>query len=524
MAVSAVPFCTEAVRAEENEVHLIRGIEAPEEGENELHFGVRPTLEELKEAMPDTLSAYLDKDEAATAVPVTWEPRGGEYEGTSYYYYEFLPVLPEGYRTVPTMGELPAVSVYLTNEGESDAENVTLRAVYRPENMDKIYLFLHDQIGLNIAASCGVLANIYVESAYDPEAVNDYSGAYGLCQWNGGRKTNLYNFCQTNGYKANKLNPQLKFLKYELEVLTSDSLDTLARLRAVNNTRNGAGKAGHIFCDVFERPDDPATGDNRADLAKKFWDKYGGTIYEGTERVVIKDCSIDLKADVTEFTPTSFKSSDPSVAVVTADGILTGINKGTCTVKAVAGGSSNDEKEFLINVRPVNVSKDRIIRTNETFYLDEFLTNLEKLENLGLVVTKYGSSNKKVFDVDKYDGTVTPGKNGKADLKITFKYSTSDDRSLPAGTISVRFKLKKPDIKETAVTLAPGGKQALTITNRTQDVELAFEADDPSVAEVVEENGTYYVKAVGQKGEYTDLCLYLNYETEPTDKLRVTIS
>lgn len=492
------------------------------ENQKELSFSGHPSAEQVASAMPKTLTVYLEQGEEEKELPVTWEPREEDYAETSYFYYEFLPVLPEGYVSAVDEDEIPVIGVHLTKEMKGHQLERTGSAVYHQENMDPIFLFARDTMGLNTAASCGVLANIYVESAYDPQAVNDYSGAYGLCQWTGGRLQNLKNYCSNNGLKVKKLQSQLLFMKYEMEVLTADSLDTLAQLRAVPNTKAGAKKAGHIFCDVYERPDDPGTSNTRADLAKGFWDKYAGNIYDGGDRVVVRGATVNMKPSVTEFTPTIWTSSNPEVATVTPDGVVTGVKKGSCTISATPGGAISDVKTFDVTVKKVRFKGETTWRTNETFSLEGYLPDYYELEDMGLEVKKYKSSKKTVFAVDR-DGTVTPGKNGAAKLQVIFRYLTEEGSYEPAGTLSMKFKLRKPEIQLDSVDLLVGAKAGLNIANRDDSVYLRFESDDSTVAEAIEDNGQYYIKVNGKKGESTTLYLFLNYETEPTDSLKVTI-
>ena len=61
-----------------------------------------------------------------------------------------------------------------------------------------------------------MLANIKAESSFRPTAYNSNGGSYGICQWTGGRKTRLQNYCEDNGLDYTTLYGQLCFLEYEL--------------------------------------------------------------------------------------------------------------------------------------------------------------------------------------------------------------------------------------------------------------------------------------------------------------------
>lgn len=51
---------------------------------------------------------------------------------------------------------------------------------YKPENESTIYSFLTDIMGMNSAAACGVIANLYCESGFDPNVTGDNDTSYGM--------------------------------------------------------------------------------------------------------------------------------------------------------------------------------------------------------------------------------------------------------------------------------------------------------------------------------------------------------
>ena len=46
-----------------------------------------------------------------------------------------------------------------------------------------IYYFLKNEMGMNDAAACGVVANIERESSFRPDLYGDNGTSYGICQW-----------------------------------------------------------------------------------------------------------------------------------------------------------------------------------------------------------------------------------------------------------------------------------------------------------------------------------------------------
>lgn len=154
---------------------------------------------------------------------------------------------------------------YLRNYGGTMSNNNTVEG--------RVYNFLTGTLGLNTAGACGVLANIEKECSFNYNLVEKGSGrGFGLCQWTGGRRTNLVNWCKTHGKSHTSLDGQLAFLEYELNNSYSA---TLMKLRGVDNTAAGAYNAGYYFCYNFERPANYVRrSKERGELAKQYFDKY----------------------------------------------------------------------------------------------------------------------------------------------------------------------------------------------------------------------------------------------------------
>ena len=113
-------------------------------------------------------------------------------------------------------------------------------------NYQTIYSYLTGTLGLSKAAACGVLANMWQESKFNPTAGSSY---YGLCQWGGGRYTNLVNYCANNGLDYTTVEGQLAFLTHEL---TGAYNSTLVGLQNVADSAEGAAEAATIFVTRYE--------------------------------------------------------------------------------------------------------------------------------------------------------------------------------------------------------------------------------------------------------------------------------
>lgn len=138
-------------------------------------------------------------------------------------------------------------------------------------NKDKVYEELRKQ-GLNTAAACGVMANIDKESTFKPTATSR-GGSYGLCQWTGSRKTDLFNYCSRNGLDSSSIEGQIAFLMYELQ---TGYRNVYATLLSASNNADGAYNAAYRFCYDFERPANKSgRSSERANLARNtYWPAY----------------------------------------------------------------------------------------------------------------------------------------------------------------------------------------------------------------------------------------------------------
>ena len=140
-------------------------------------------------------------------------------------------------------------------------------------NEEKIFAYLYYEMDYPAAAACGILANIKCESTFRPTAWNASGGSYGICQWTGGRYTNLKNWCADNGYDHTTLEAQCRFLKYELE---NRYTKVHSYMKNVPNTAEGSYDAGYYYCYNFEVPANRGSVSiKRGNMAKDdFWPKY----------------------------------------------------------------------------------------------------------------------------------------------------------------------------------------------------------------------------------------------------------
>lgn len=104
------------------------------------------------------------------------------------------------------------------DEIENQEEASTKKAGGLTGNTDeeKIWNFLRS-VGFTAEAAAGAMGNMYAESGCVADIEEQSGGGgYGLCQWTGSRRTDLVDWCQSNGKDYKSLAGQLAFLDYEL--------------------------------------------------------------------------------------------------------------------------------------------------------------------------------------------------------------------------------------------------------------------------------------------------------------------
>ena len=148
-------------------------------------------------------------------------------------------------------------------------------------NEQAVFDFSVNTLGVNIAAACGILANIYAESSFNPNSSfieADGRTSYGICQWNNGRLDTLKSFCNDRGLDYTTLDAQLQYLRYELNGSEKSAFN---KVKSVENTADGAYTAGYNWAQYFERCATKYYA-GRAEKARDvYWAKYGETKTRG---------------------------------------------------------------------------------------------------------------------------------------------------------------------------------------------------------------------------------------------------
>ncbi len=168
----------------------------------------------------------------------------------------------------------------------------------KDELKTEIFSYLTDEMDLNSAAACGVMANIDQESDFNPRLViTDTNGLLsgGLCQWNGGRFSRLRAHCREKGISYLSVEGQLSYLKKELNSKAYGYIYDY--LKDVPDTAQGAYDAAYYWCYYFEIPANRYSKSiSRGNAAKgKYWKTYGNKkLSDVTLAVAEKDTSIDI--------------------------------------------------------------------------------------------------------------------------------------------------------------------------------------------------------------------------------------
>ncbi len=128
-------------------------------------------------------------------------------------------------------------------------------------NASSIYNLLTGTYGFTKAAASGLLANMQIESSFNPAVGTSY---YGLCQWGGSRLSNLVAYCAANGYSSSGVDGQVAFMVYEMGGMTGT-------MNSFSDSAEGAAEAGVYFRRNFERS---AGLNNVANIAASFYNAY----------------------------------------------------------------------------------------------------------------------------------------------------------------------------------------------------------------------------------------------------------
>ena len=180
---------------------------------------------------------------------------------------------------------------------------IPLSANASTSNKQKVFSYITEEMGLNSAAACGIMANIERESSFKSSTIiRDSNGlkSGGLCMWNGSRLRNLQNYCNKKGLNYLSIEGQLSYLEYELNQKSYKHI--LNYLKKVPNNSSGAYDAAYYWCYYFEIPANRARkAAQRGNTAKNnYWPVYGNKKLN-TPKLTLssKKTTFDLDSSIT---------------------------------------------------------------------------------------------------------------------------------------------------------------------------------------------------------------------------------
>lgn len=295
-----------------------------------------------------------------------------------------------------------------------------IASVTRNSNEQKIYSFLTEKMGLNSAAACGILANMYRECRFVETATNPAGPSYGICQWYSSNYYRLTSWCEANGMDYRTLAAQLYFLKYDLESRFRGTV--LATLKSVPDTVDGAYLAGYTFCYNYERPKNYKTtaSPSRGDLARtSFWPVYGG------QRLIVE---LEASSHTHEYTQSVTPSTMMAAGSVVESCTVCGDIKSSTPIAQIAAVKLS-KTSFVYNGK-VNYPKVSVTDTNGNVISPSYYTVTyanKKSKTVGVYKVN-------VTFKGKYDGNVTQT------YTITPKGTTINRRTAKSKGMQLRWK------------------------------------------------------------------------------------
>ncbi len=371
------------------------------------------------------------------------------------------------------------LSVAATEQGNTqDLEQQDLEktvSVTGKENEKIIYQFLKEEFGLNTAAICGILANIYKESSFNSKAYNGNdtgeTESYGLCQWNSGagagnRYKQLRDWCVAHGYDYTTVEGQLNFMKYELEGEAKSYYKLSYLQNYIENTAEGAYEASKIWSKYYEGCN-KVYHEERAVLARDtYWTTY--LEHPDTTITISENSRPNLLNPGEDFVVTGTVQSDLPLTKVTIsiyDGKENSVSKynakpNTTSYDLAELGTSLDfsalpSGSYYYRVYAAN-EKETVLLTNEGFVV------ASKGATISDGVYKIFTSQNSNYAMDIASSSNAAGANVQLDKKATTLYQLFEIKHVGNGyyTIMNLGSEKYLDVKDAGTENATNVQQA----------------------------------------------------------------
>ncbi len=568
---------------------VITGFEPLES--TEYSFDGDPAEEEIVKGLPDSINVHFGGSDYATPLDVTWEAVENLEEDDSLYFYSMKPVWDDCYVLSEDLSELwdvPWITVYrLANddakveEAEPEIDKIAetpedeLEPAYTEEEgspdlawifgessyaasistTDRVYKYLTETIGLNKAAACGVMVNIYAESGMKSnnlentynrtlkmtdqeytEAVDkgkgkyktpagknrsfttDYFG-YGLCQWTSlGRRTKLLNKALEKKVSISDVDMQLEFMIEELQKSYPAVWKTL---QSVPDNAAGVYLAAQHFCLAYEIPANTvAVAASRGKAALNgYWRTYSGNAANPTAKSYMGLCGYSYPDTVKKGRGVSVSGYAVSNYKITA---LTGTisdSKGkavyTKSVNPKATAYNLYKMDSAMKFSKLNTGKytytiyakdetGRVITAKHAFTVVTGSTVIQRGFATSDVVdgdVSGGSNNSGVTDDSSKSGTTVT--QPKSVIKLTSYTSPKTlkvGRGFPVkGKVKSNYKLRKV----TVGVYTKAGKRKIGASKKLTAKSFSLRKIDSKIKFGKLKRGTYYYKIIATDEKQT---------------------
>ena len=276
--------------------------------------------------------------------------------------------------------------------------------------------------------AASILGNFWWESggAYDPTIVN-YIGAFGICQWLGGRYDNLENFSKTY-YKESTISfeAEVEFAMMELDSKNSykwcaaqwftvghtvpRGTYTYAQLTSDWENSSDIDALVTAVCQGWERPgDDDGSIPNRTNFAKDAYDEFKGKDFGLALEVIDPDSSSDNKNDSSIKHSASTKSMNEKDRELYND-FYNAANKifdGTHTLRYYSKGLTKEKQDkvlLLASSLARNLSMTKVkLDLGLELWEENFITNQSSIEDQKTYSSVSSADLAKASDFKDYD-------------------------------------------------------------------------------------------------------------------------
>lgn len=234
----------------------------------------------------------------------------------------------------------------------------TINGIYGSTIEDKVWYALK-RLGYSNEVIAGAMGNISCESGFSSTALNSSSGAYGLAQWLGGRRTSLQEYASSKGTTEEDVDTQIEFLIAEITG-QGNAVDFAKRRTAGGNGENyhtyndwanatTVEDAAVAYCWFFETPSTSSTKTDdvikeekkRKEEAQKYYELYKNK-GNGGEYITLSD-GYGVRGYYTAPNGRTFTILNQTIISGWSDKC----NRAACAI--IASGYSNESSAELIN-------------------------------------------------------------------------------------------------------------------------------------------------------------------------------